>query len=88
MINLQFVSMGSEDDVLVLDYGKGESVLTALGDIDRQICMNCGAVHSLWNDPKFDLREFRSAMSSPGATYSRRDPESPEDDFDLILVSQ
>jgi hypothetical protein len=88
VIQLQFVSMGSGDDVLILDFGKGESVLTALGDIDRQICLNCGPVHSLWNDPKFDLQEFRSVMSSPGATYSRRDPESAEDDFDLIFVSQ
>ena len=72
----------------LLDLGQGESVLAALGDIDRQICTNCGPHYSLWNDPKFELEEFRSAMNGVGATYSPRDLETPEDDFDLILIKE
>lgn len=85
MYKLQFVSMGEADDVLIFDLGEGPSLLIALAEIDRQICNNCGPSFSLANDPVFNLEEFRAAMSSVGSTYSRRDSESKDDDFDLIL---
>jgi hypothetical protein len=86
MPKIQFVSMGADDDVLILDPGEGASVLIALADIDRQICINCGSRFSIWNDPSFDFNECRKVMTDVGSCYVREDPNSPDDDFELILL--
>lgn len=70
---------------MILDPGVGPSLLVALAELDRQICLNCGPRFSLWNDTAFDLNQFKSVMTSVNACYSRRDPEDSDDDFDIIL---
>jgi hypothetical protein len=85
MFKLRYIHLGEDDDVMILDPGVGPSLLIALADLDRQICLNCGPHFSLWNDTAFDLNEFRSVMTSVNAYYSRRDPEDSDDDFDIIL---
>jgi hypothetical protein len=85
MFKLRFIHLGEDDGVMILDPGEGPSLLVALAELDRQICLNCGPHFSLWNDPAFDLNEFRSVMTTVNAYYSRHDPEDPDDDFEIIL---
>jgi hypothetical protein len=85
LFKLQFIHRGEDDDVMILDAGVGPSLLVALAELDRQICLNCGPHFSLWKDTAFDLNEFKSVMTSVNACYSRRDPEDSDDDFDIIL---
>ena len=85
MFKLRFIHLGEDDDVMILDPGVGPSLLVALADLDRQICLNCGPDHSLWNDSAFDLNEFRSVMTTVNACYTRHDPQNTDDDFEIIL---